>query len=137
MEFQVLHKREMKPEGCTFCFSNYRSNMLAKGGITIVLENLTSWFLDSLEECDFFEKKIGKSFCSKQDNYNKKEGVKIASSRLKNTKLFVDKIVKISENVKTVTLRDKLYNSYTFRVDTRKENARFLSYTHNKQNIRG
>lgn len=61
----------------------------AKAGETIAMEPIQGWVVDTLNQGDFFEKKIGTAKCSDEDNFNKKIGRDLAQSRMKSKKLTV------------------------------------------------
>ena len=69
----------------------------AKGGITVAMEAIQSWLLDTLEMGNTIERKIGIARCSDEDNYCKKTGRQIAQSRLKSKTLKVVNKVKIAD----------------------------------------
>jgi hypothetical protein len=83
------------------------------GGVTIAVEDLKPWILQTLNPSDFFEKKIGIAVCSKEDRFNKKTGRELAQSRAKLQRLTVQKVVKELDKT-TVNMLDSTGNSYTF-----------------------
>jgi hypothetical protein len=135
MNIQFCHKR-------VFEFNMYRfdspKQYSAKGGLTIAMQELTSWFVNSLQEGEFFVKAVGAAQCSTKDNYNKKVGREIASQRLKQKQLTVDRVVVLivrGTQVKQVELVDKDFNMYIIRtkVDDNDGAARFVNFIPFKQ----
>lgn len=110
MTIQFHHKRNYEPV--------ITDDMLLKievhprGGQTIAMESLQTWFVESLKVGDTFDKRVGKARCSMDDNFNKKTGRELAESRMKLNKFTV-----VSSNVfgKTTIIRleDSNKNSYT------------------------
>lgn len=137
MKLQFNHHR-MITKKCdqSFCEANINLNFEPKGGITVCLESLQSWFVNSLEETDFFDKKVGKAYCSSKDLYNKKIGRDLSIERLKNTRLTVNKIVKFtmsSMTVRHVELIDSKGSRYKLRTESDQGMARFIEYIPNKK----
>jgi hypothetical protein len=135
MNIQFCHKR-------VFEFNMYRfdspKQYSAKGGLTIAMQELTSWFVNSLQEGEFFVKSIGVAQCSTKDNYNKKVGREISSQRLKQKELTVDRVVVLTikgSQVKQVELIDKESNMYIIRskVDDNNGVARFVNFIPSQQ----
>jgi hypothetical protein len=110
-------------------FSHYQRGIKARGGQTIAMQELTSWFVNSLQEGEFFVKSIGKSRCSDKENYNKKLGRELSSSRMEATKLTVNKVL-IFSGTKEVELIDEQNNKYVVqsRIEDNSGNARFIKY---------
>lgn len=127
MKIQFCHVRRYENDNsCECCGYRGESQLLATGGKTIAIEELSKWFLLSLQEGDFFEKKVGKAICSNEDNYNKKIGAELSSKRMKLTKLQVSKIIKVNNAI--VHLSDTEGNIYTFVTVGGSERARFINY---------
>jgi hypothetical protein len=94
-------------------FKHVRNSSSSFGGATIAIEDLKPWILQTLNPNDFFDKKIGIAFCSKEDRFNKKTGRELAQSRAKLQKLTVQKVVKELDKT-TVNMLDSAGNSYVF-----------------------
>lgn len=126
---QFFHYRKPTYKKDPFGFSIFQNGISAKGGQTIVMEELKSWFVNSLSEGEFFAKKVGKARCSDKENYNKKLGRELSLSRAKVVTLTVQKILILS-NSKEVLLSDVEGNSYFIQVvlNDNQGNARFVSY---------
>lgn len=135
MKLQFNHHRNViKKCENPLCENNLHLNYEPKGGITVCVESLSSWFVNSLEETDFFEKKVGKAYCSNKDLYNRKAGRELSLTRLKNTRLTVNKIIKYpmsSMTVRYVELIDSSGSRYKFRTEDDKGEARFIEYIPN------
>lgn len=86
----------------------------SRGGQTIAFEVPQAWFLKTLQPGDFFEKKVGKARCSNDDNYNKKIGRELASSRMKSTKLICTSNIEGLDDRMTI-LQDPQGNLYILR----------------------
>jgi hypothetical protein len=67
--------------------NNFELRPASRGGYTVALEIPQSWLLKDLKVGESFDKKVGIAICSSEDNYNKKLGRELASSRLKPTRL--------------------------------------------------
>ena len=110
MTIQFHHKRKYEPVMTDDML--LRIEVSSKGGETIAMESLQSWFLSELKVGDTFEKRVGKARCSKEDNYNKKTGRELSQSRMK-----VNKFTVLSNNVfgstTIVRLKDSTNNEYT------------------------
>ena len=128
MQFFHFRVTNLKPD--IFRYQYYADGIKAKGGETVVMQELKSWFINSLNEGEFFTKLVGRAKCSDQDNYNKKIGRELSSSRMKMIKLTVIKIL-IFSNIKEVELIDEENNKYIIqsRVEDNAGNARFVNYT--------
>lgn len=110
MTIQFHHKRNYEPV--------ITDNMLLKievcprGGQTIAMESLQTWFVQSLKVGDTFDKRVGKARCSIEDNFNKKTGRELAESRMKLMKFTV-----VSHNIfagtTIIRLEDSNKNNYT------------------------
>lgn len=126
---QFFHYRKPTYKKDQFGFSIFQNGISAKGGQTIVMEELKSWFVNSLSEGEFFAKKVGKARCSDKENYNKKLGRELSLSRAKVVTLTVQKILILS-NSKQVLLSDVEGNSYFIQavLNDNQGNARFVSY---------
>jgi hypothetical protein len=75
------------------------------GGSTVAMEPVQSWLLDTFQQGDSIQRKVGIARCSIDDNYCKKTGRELAESRMKTTTLTVINIVK-HEGRTTVFLED-------------------------------
>lgn len=128
-KMQFVHYRIPSFQKDEFGFSCYRNGIKARGGQTIAMTELTCWFVNSLQEGEFFSKLIGKSVCSKKDNYNKKIGRELALNRLTMTKLIVNKIL-IFGKMKSVELKDDENNKYRLQCPVYETlgMARFVAY---------
>lgn len=126
---QFFHYRIPTYKKDPFGFSIYQNGISAKGGQTIAMEELKSWFVNALSEGEFFTKKVGKSRCSDKENYNKKIGRELSLSRAKIITLTVQKIL-ILTNSKEVHLTDTEGNNYFVQavLNDNQGNARFISY---------
>lgn len=110
MSIQFHHKRNYEPV--------ITDDMLLKievhprGGETVAMESLQAWFVESLSVGDVFTKRLGKSKCSLDDNFNKKTGRELAQSRMKPMEFTV-----VSKNLFGTTtiliVKDLLGNEYT------------------------
>jgi len=127
MQFFHLRVPNFVPDA--FGFSHHQQGVKARGGQTIAMQELTSWFVNSLQEGEFFVKSIGKCRCSDKENYNKKLGRELSSSRMKATKLTVNKVL-IFSGTKEVELIDEQNNKYVVqsRIEDNSGNARFIKY---------
>lgn len=99
----------------TVQFSHRRNNTVSKdftleinprGGVTSALEIPQSWLLAGLELGESFDKKTGIAICSTEDNYNKKTGRELASSRMKATKLTCIEIHEDDDGSHKIALAD-------------------------------
>lgn len=63
------------------------------GGMTLAVQELEPWFFAALKPGDFFEKKIGVAKCHPKENFCKKIGREIATSKAKLRKFTVIKVV--------------------------------------------
>lgn len=137
MKLQFNHHRIIiKKCEINFCESNLPLQFEPKGGITICMESLSSWFVNSLEETDFFEKKVGKAYCSSKDLYNRKVGREISLNRLKATRLTVNKVIKYpmsSMIVRYVELIDSNGSRYKLRTEDNQGHARLIEYIPNNK----
>lgn len=125
MTIQFQHKRNYEPV--------ITDDMLLKievhprGGETIAMESIQTWFLESLKVGDTFEKRVGKAKCSLDDNYSKKAGRELSQSRMKLTKFTV-----ISHNVfggnLIVRLEDSNKKTYTLCSKVGSKIAHFIEY---------
>lgn len=132
---QFFHYRTPTYKKDPFGFSIYQNGRSAKGGQTIVMEELKSWFVNALSEGEFFTKKVGKARCSDKENYNKKIGRELSLSRAKVITLTVQKVL-ILTNSKQVHLTDTEGNSYYVQavLNDNQGNARFISYVPKNHN---
>jgi hypothetical protein len=101
----------------------------ALGGITVAVEEIKPWLIDTLRVGDFLEKKVGIAVCSIEDRYNKKVGRELAKSRMKNTRLTVSRTLHeddcvrvefVSSNNETFTFVKYKSAKETFFVDYEK-----------------
>lgn len=99
----------------------------AKGGVTVALESIPSWFLDQLKVGDTFEKRVGKAHCSKDDNYSRKSGRELSESRMKLIKFTVESS-SLFGMTRIVTLIDNDSNRYTLCSKQGSKNAHFIEY---------
>lgn len=126
---QFFHYRKPTYKKDPLGFSVYQDGVSAKGGQTIVMEELKSWFVNALSEGEFFTKKVGKARCSDKENYNKKIGRELALSRAKVITLTVQKVLVLSQS-KEIQLTDNEGNKYYVQavLNDNQGNARFISY---------
>lgn len=82
MNIQYCHVRKYIP-GFNLLTFTYESTLSARGGQTIAMEELEPWFIERLQQGDFFTKKVGKARCSDKENFNKKIGRELAVARMK------------------------------------------------------
>lgn len=99
----------------------------AKGGTTVALEAIHSWFLDELKVGDTFEKRVGKAHCSKDDNYSRKSGRELSESRMKLSKFTVESS-SLFGSTRIVTLLDNTENRYTLCAKLNSKFAHFIEY---------
>lgn len=113
---------------------SWEANIHGRGGETIAMEALPTWFLDQLEQGDFFEKKIGKSKCSSDDNFCKKIGREFSEKRMKLKRLTVESVNKVGGD-RFLYLKDS--DGYVYLV-ARRPNSKlgfFIDYWKAYQNI--
>lgn len=122
MTIQFFHKRIRKAIS-----SIHRLDIFARGGETIAMETPPSWFVNSLNVGDFFEKKVGKARCSMDDNYCRSVGRELSTQRMKNIKLTVDRIVRLGDIIQT-ELIDKDGFIYVIRTCENSTSSRFVNY---------
>ena len=84
----------------------------ARGGITVAMDELQSWFVEGLKEGDFFEKKVGQARCSDEDNYSKAAGRELSKGRMK-AKRFTVTVVSKEGDALFVVLTDSDGFRYT------------------------
>jgi hypothetical protein len=126
MSIQFCHVRKFIPRFDLERYS-YLSELDAKGGETIAMEEVPAWLLDKVETGDFFTKKIGKAKCSDKENYNRKVGRELAESRMKPVVLTV-----ISNQdfhgVRILILIDDQSNLYELQKKLGHDKVRFIGY---------
>lgn len=93
MKIVYSHNRLYKQHYDSFNDYFY-DEILPKGGITIAIEAIPSYLLDTLKYGDTIVKKVGVARCSTEDNFCKKTGRELAESRLKSTTLTVRTVLK-------------------------------------------
>jgi hypothetical protein len=98
-----------------------------KGGETIALEVPATWFLETLQPGDFFEKKVGKARCSDDDNYNKKTGRELATSRMKTVRLTCGHNKLYGED-RIVILIDPTGHQYVLKTSGKHYAPHFIDY---------
>lgn len=105
MKIQFCHSRKE-----ILSVPYFQSSTLPRGGETIAMEFLESWFVKELKVGNFFTKLVGKARCSDEDNYNKKIGRELAVSRMKKTVLTVTGI-----ESEVIVLQDTDKNIYVLK----------------------
>ena len=126
MNIQYCHVRKYIPE---FNISNftYESKLSATGGITIAMQELEPWFVETLQDGDFFTKSVGKARCSDKENYNKKTGRELAVSRMK-PMVFTVLSNRDFGGVRILILKDEKQNMYELHKKARNIRVHFLGY---------
>jgi hypothetical protein len=99
----------------------------ARGGVTVAMQEIQPWLIETLKPGDFFTKSVGVARCSDKENYNKKTGREIAQSRMKLTVLTVVSIKDYS-NVKTLILKDSNGNLFDLQKKHNCERVHFIGY---------
>lgn len=126
MNIQYCHVRKFKPEFNLMNFT-YESKLEARGGETIAMQEVQVWFAQQLKPGDFFTKSVGKARCSDDENYNKKTGRDIATSRMKAVTLTV-----ISNEdfggVRRLVLTDTSGNAYLLEKRINHNKVHFVGY---------
>lgn len=120
MTIQYNHRRKF-----TEAPPYFQSKVSPQGGETIALEVPAAWFLNYIQPGDFFEKKVGTARCSDDDNYNKKTGRELATSRMKTKKMTCISVTP-SVGYGIVVLKDEQGNTYTLRISD--NNPHFVGY---------
>jgi hypothetical protein len=109
MNIQYVHNREFEKDIYEF---DYRCPvLLSRGGETIAFEVPEPWVIEALTIGDFLTKLVGKAKCSDEDNYSKKIGRELASSRMKATVLTVVRLENYGE-LRTAVLEDSKGHKY-------------------------
>lgn len=121
MSIQFFHKRIRAAIG------SIRLEVYARGGETIAMDTPPSWFINSLNVGDFFEKKVGKARCSSDDNYCRSVGRELCEKRMKLTKLTVDRIVALGDIIQTELIDSEGF-IYVIRTCTNSTSSRFVNY---------
>ena len=125
MNIQYYHNR--KYNDSKFLFDDYYSQISSRGGETIAFEVPEPWVLEALTIGDFFTKFIGKAKCSDEDNYNKKTGRVLSTSRLKATVLTVVRLENYGE-LRTAVLQDAKGKKYFIEKAPNYSKVRFTHY---------
>lgn len=116
MNIQFFHKRE-----------DIYGEINSKGGETIALESIEPWLLDKLTIGDFFTKSVGKARCSDKENYNRKTGRDLSTSRMKSKLLTVLDITSYT-TTKFLILSDNEGHIYTLQKKEGANKLHFIEY---------
>ena len=107
MNIQYVHNREYQEDH----LDRYNLVLNSRGGETIAFEVPEPWVIEALTIGDFLTKLVGKAKCSDEDNYNKKIGRELASSRMKATVLTVVRLENYGE-LRSAVLQDSKGHKY-------------------------
>jgi hypothetical protein len=83
---------------------NFELRPASRGGYTVALEIPQSWLLAEIKVGESFDKKVGIAICSSDDNYSKKLGRELSSSRLKATRLTCVEVQEDKEGNRSIAL---------------------------------
>jgi hypothetical protein len=124
MGIQYNHVRKTQDK-----YSNLSLDEVApRGGETIALEVPQNWLIEQLHKGDTITKLVGKARCSNSENYNKKTGRELATSRMKPTYLTVEYIIEGPKGF-ILSLSDKTGNQYILeKSNVEGANVRFVDY---------
>lgn len=111
MKIIYCHNRNYDVDEDTYL---YRLKVDPRGGSTVAMEAIQSWYLDTAQVGDFIERRVGIARCSLEDNYCKKTGRDLAKSRMKLKRLT---LIKIAEGLdrKTYIYQDSDGHLFEFR----------------------
>ena len=107
MNIQYVHNREYQEDH----LDRYNLVLNSRGGETIAFEVPEPWVIEALTIGDFLTKLVGKAKCSDEDNYSKKIGRELASSRMKATVLTVVRLENYGE-LRSAVLQDSKGHKY-------------------------